>query len=108
VLVEGPFDAIAVNRNAVPLLGSSLSDKSALFRKIMNTRPEVILMLDNDSPGKVGTIRAGRLLTDWGIRTSITDYSTKDPGELNRKEVLEVIKNRKPFTQSDIMRRILE
>lgn len=108
VLVEGPFDAIAVNKNAVPLLGSTLSDKSALFRQIMNAKPEVILMLDNDPPGKAGTIKAGRLLTDWGINTSIVEYPTKDPGELPRIEILRAIKERKRFTQSDIMRRILE
>jgi DNA primase len=108
VLVEGPFDAIAVNRNAVPLLGSALSEKSALFKQIMNAKPEVILMLDNDSPGQAGTVKAGRILTDWGITTSIAAYSTKDPGELSRKEIFRAIKERKQFTQSDVMRRILE
>jgi DNA primase len=108
VLVEGPFDAVAVNWNSIPLLGSSLSEKSALFKKIMNYKPEVILMLDNDDAGKEGTIRAGKILTDWGIRCSIVEYLGKDPGDLPRKEIIAAIKKRKDFTQSDIMRRILE
>lgn len=108
VLVEGPFDAIAVNRNAIPLLGSTLHQKGAIFRKILNARPEVILMLDNDQAGKEGTVKAGKLLTDWNINTSITEYNSKDPGSLPHKSLVDAIKQRKRFTQSDIMRRILE
>lgn len=108
VLVEGPFDAIAVNRNAIPLLGSSLGEKSLLFKKIMDAKPEVVLMLDNDQPGKEGTIRAGKLLDRWGINTSIVEYPGKDPGGLSQKEICQVLRNRKRFTQSDLMRRILE
>jgi len=108
VLVEGPFDAIAVRRNAVPLLGSSLSEKSSLFKRILSSRPEVVLMLDNDEAGKQGTTRCGKLLTDWGINTTIIEYTKKDPGEMTPIEIRDALKARKPFTQSDVMRRILE
>jgi len=108
ILVEGPFDALAVRRNAVPLLGSSLSEKSNLFRRIANAHSDVVLMLDNDQAGRAGTIKAGKLLTDWGINTSIVEYAKKDPGEMTPAEISAALKSRKPFTQSDVMRRILE
>jgi DNA primase len=108
VLVEGIFDCLSVNRNAIPLLGSSLSDKSMLFKKIMHYKPDVILMLDNDNPGKFGTTKAGELLVNYGIKTFITEYDKKDPGELTKKEVFQTLKNKKLFTRAEGMRRILE
>jgi DNA primase len=74
----------------------------------MNYKPNVYLMLDNDKPGQQGTITAGKLLTDWGINTFIIEYNKKDPGELTQKEFFQALKNRKSFTQSDVLRRILE
>jgi DNA primase len=108
ILVEGPFDAINIKQNSVPLLGSTLASDSELFKKIMNYKPNVYLMFDNDKPGQQGTITAGKLLTDWGINTFIIEYNKKDPGELTQKEFFQALKNRKRFTQSDVLRRILE
>ena len=65
-------------------------------------------MLDNDKSGKQGTTTAGKLLTDWGIDTFIIEYNKKDPGELTQKEFFQALKDKKRFTQSDVLRRILE
>ena len=48
VLVEGMFDAIAVRRNSIPLLGKIMSDK--LKQVLIETKPpEVYVMLDRDA-----------------------------------------------------------
>ena len=48
VLCEGPFDAIAIKRNAIPLLGNNI--QSTLMKKIVTSTVEKIyIALDNDA-----------------------------------------------------------
>lgn len=49
VLVEGVFDAVRAGYNAIPLLGSSLNNKSMLFNKIIRNNSVVYLSLDPDA-----------------------------------------------------------
>ncbi len=48
ILCEGPFDAIAIKRNAIPLLGNNI--QSNLMKKIVTSTVEKIyIALDNDA-----------------------------------------------------------
>ena len=48
VLCEGPFDAIAIKRNAIPLLGKNIQD--SLMKKIVQSTVEKIyIALDTDA-----------------------------------------------------------
>jgi len=48
VLCEGPFDAIAIKRNAIPLLGKNI--QSSLMKKIVSSKVEKIyIALDSDA-----------------------------------------------------------
>ena len=52
VLCEGPFDAIAIKRNAIPLLGNNI--QSNLMKKIVTSTVEKIyIALDNDALKKI-------------------------------------------------------
>jgi len=51
-LVEGIFDAIKAGVNAIPLLGSTLSEESKLFQKIIENDTIVYLSLDPDAEKK--------------------------------------------------------
>lgn len=111
ILTEGMFDALAVRRNALPLLGSSLSENSMLFRKIMHFKPQVILFLDNDTAGQEATNKIAKLLLEW--RTDVWyipwgDCKFKDPGETPRPMITELLKKKKRITQSELMRKMLE
>ncbi len=64
ILVEGAFDAIIAG-NAVPLLGSTLRDRSVLFQKIVEKDAAVFLALDADAVKKENTII--RLLLKYGV-----------------------------------------
>ena len=52
LLVEGPLDLIKVKMNKTCLLGSSLSEDSLLFKKIVKNQTPVILILDDDARKK--------------------------------------------------------
>jgi|TARA_R110001583_G_scaffold19932_1_gene77334 DNA primase len=52
ILVEGVFDAVTVGQNAIPLLGSTLNEKSELFRKILEHDSKVYVALDRDAEKK--------------------------------------------------------
>lgn len=111
VLTEGVFDALAVNRNCVPLLGSSLSEKGLLFKKIMHYKPQVILFLDNDIAGHEATIKIAKMLYAWGVDVWHIPWGNsprKDPGETPKKEIEQLLRGKKRITQTELMRKILE
>lgn len=108
-LVEGPFDAIRNDINAIPILGSTLSEKHVLFEKIVKNKPSINLIFDFDDVGKKALIDTGKLLLQWGIETYYTDISPfKDPGEMIYKDINNAIKNKKLLTESVLMRKVLE
>ena len=70
-IVEGPFDLMKCNDNATCLLGSDLSDKSLLFRKIIINQTPVVLALDSDMIKK--TQKIAEMLSEYGIHVKILD-----------------------------------
>ena len=56
VLVEGIFDAIKAGENSVPLLGSTLTEASILFQKIVENDTAIYLALDADANKKTNKI----------------------------------------------------
>lgn len=80
-LVEGIFDLISLGENGTCLLGSSLTENSLLFKKIVANESHVTLCLDSDMTQKVGKI--ADLLTSYGCRVSVMDTSAaKDISEM--------------------------
>tara|TARA_R110000744_G_scaffold9052_3_gene29448 strand:+ start:2118 stop:3041 length:924 start_codon:yes stop_codon:yes gene_type:complete len=72
-LVEGVFDAIACRQNATPLLGSFLSVRSLLFKKIVAHQTPIVLALDPDAEKKMFkcaknliTLNTNIFYIDWG------------------------------------------
>ena len=89
ILVEGAFDAMKC-KNAIPLLGSTLREKSRLFQKICQRKPNVYLALDEDAKGKEFLI--AKKLREYGIAVKtiqVAPYS--DVGEMPQ----EVVEQRK-------------
>ena len=52
-LVEGVFDYITCRQNAVPILGSSLTKNSKLYKKIVHHQTPVVFALDPDANKKM-------------------------------------------------------
>ena len=63
-LVEGVFDAIAAGENAIPVLGSTLRDKTKLFQAIALNDTPVYLAFDQDAEKKTRTIIKNMLYYD--------------------------------------------
>ena len=80
ILVEGAFDAMKC-KNAIPLLGSTLREKSRLFQKICEKKPNIYLALDEDAKGKEFSI--AKKLKEYGINVMTIDIAPyTDIGEM--------------------------
>ena len=92
ILVEGVFDALKVDYNCVPILGTAL-ESSVIKDRIIEHETTVYLMLDNDAYEKQLDI-IERFLS-FGIKVYNVIIDKKDPGSMSRQEILENIKNAK-------------
>lgn len=85
LICEGPFDALKSHVNATCLLGSSLTEKTLLFQRIIENDTKVLLALDSDKTGKEKTLRITNMLLEYDIDVKIFDISAqyKDIGEMS-------------------------
>ena len=85
ILCEGVFDAIAIRRNAIPLLGKTISD--VLFEKIVIRRPlAVYIALDQDAIKD--SVKIADVLTKEQISNYIVKLGVKDPSDLGFNNML--------------------
>lgn len=83
-LVEGVFDAIKAD-NAVPLLGSTLTENSRLFQEIIKRNATVYLALDGDANKKEMDILEMLLAYDNPVyMVDVDGYN--DVGEMTKQE----------------------
>jgi len=100
-LVEGVFDAIAVKRNAIPILGKSLP--SSVYEKlIINGVKEVYISLDQDAKREALTI--SMKLLNAGITTYLVDLPKKDPGQMNLEEITHHLYSSQPLDEGMIIK----
>ena len=98
VIVEGVFDAIKAG-NAIPLLGSTLRESSALFQAIIKSGCSVYLALDEDASKKTRSI--ARLLMRYGVEVYEIDTSgVEDVGDMTKNE-FQSRKNNAAIVQKD-------
>ena len=101
VLVEGVFDAIKCPENTVPILGSSLSARSKLYKKITRNQTPCIVSLDPDLKEKA--FKIADMLSESGCSVKIAFAPPgKDLGDLSKSEAMSVLSNAKVY--SDMMR----
>ena len=98
VLCEGVFDAIAIRRNAVPLLGKFVP-KKLLKMMIKNQVKEVFVALDDDAITEAREIEQN--LSQYGIDVKLVNLDKKDPSELGFKNTWECISNASRSTFKD-------
>jgi DNA primase len=104
VLCEGVFDAIAIKRNAIPLLGKNIP--KALFERIISKSiNKVYLALDSDAMSEILKI------TDIFSKYNIDVYIIKlnkdtDPSDVGFEEMLKYVKNSESssFTEQVMMK----
>lgn len=88
VLVEGIFDAIKAGANSIPLLGSSLTERSKIFQSLIKHDAAVYLALDNDATKKEAWI--AKKLIEYDVELYKVDVNGyNDVGEMSKEEFLE-------------------
>ena len=79
VLCEGVFDAMAIKRNAIPILGKSLS--STLYTKIlMSPLTDIYIALDEDAHSRA--VQISEQFLNQGKKVFLLDIKGKDPSEM--------------------------
>lgn len=103
-LVEGPFDLVKCDENAVPLLGCSLSEDSLLFGRIYQNRTPIVLALDKDMEQKEWQ-RIARMLHYYDIPVRILDVGDHgDVGAMTRQQFLQAKVDAVPWDRTSALR----
>ena len=104
VICEGLFDAIAIKRNAIPLLGKNI--QSNLMKKIVTSVVEKIyIALDKDAL-KQSLKFCERLMAE-GKEVYLVDLQDKDPSEMGFTNFTKLIQNTFPLTYYGLMEKKL-
>jgi hypothetical protein len=79
ILCEGVFDAIAIKRNVIPILGKSIS--TSLYKKIITSKvKDIYISLDTDAKNRA--LEIGEKFLNQGKRVFLIDLPDKDPSEM--------------------------
>lgn len=100
ILCEGVFDAIAIRRNAIPILGKSISN--TLYKKIITSDvKDIYIALDTDARNRA--IEIAERLYNQGKRVFLVDLPDKDPSEMGFVAFTKFIQQAEELDLSRIM-----
>lgn len=95
VLCEGVFDAMAIKRNVIPILGKVVSKK--LYERLAhNETKDVYIALDRDA--LKGALSIADKLLALGKRVFLVDLQEKDPSIMGFKSFTKLISQAEPLT----------
>ena len=98
VLVEGPTDLIKCSLlNATCLLGSTLSENSELFRKLITYPERIVLALDEDARKKQDKIASLLMSYDKEVYW-VTSPTNSDWGDLDPRDVYDKMQIKYQYT----------
>jgi len=100
ILCEGVFDAMSIRRNAIPILGKSIS--TSLYKKII-TSPltDVYIALDQDARNRA--LEMSQQLLNQGKRVYLIDLPDKDPSEMGFRAFTELVQQAEELDLSNLM-----
>jgi DNA primase len=105
IICEGAFDAIAIKRNAIPLLGKNIQQN--LMKKIISsTVKKIYLALDKDALKQ--TIKFAEYFIDQGKEVYILELNKKDPSELGFHAFTHLIQETYPLDEYKLMEQKLK
>jgi len=104
VLCEGPFDAIAIKRNAIPLLGKNM--QSNLLKKIViSSVKKIYIALDTDAIKQA--LNHCEYFINQNKEVYLVELDGKDPSEIGFYHFTKLVQNTFPLTEYDIMKKKL-
>lgn len=100
ILCEGVFDAMAIRRNAIPILGKAIS--TSLYTKLLTSPSnDIYIALDNDA--RKAAIKISEQFLNLGKRVYLVDLKQKDPSEMGFRAFTELIQTAEELTLSGLM-----
>ena len=100
ILCEGVFDAMAIRRNAIPILGKSVS--TSLYKKIITSNlKDIYIALDNDAKDRA--LQIAQQFLNNGKRVFVVEMEDKDPSEMGFRAFTEHIQTAEELDLSRLM-----
>ena len=100
VLCEGVFDAMAIRRNAIPLLGKNMAP--ALYKKILvSSTSDIYVALDSDARNRALSI--SEQLLNQGKKVYLVEMREKDPSEMGFVSFTKHIQSAQELDLSSLM-----
>ena len=104
-LCEGIFDAIAIKRNVIPLLGKTI--QPSLMKKLINsTVNKIYIALDKDAIKQA--LNFCESLMNEGKEVYLVDLNDKDPSDMGFEKFTNLIQNTLPLTFSNLLEKKLQ
>ena len=104
VLCEGPFDAVAIKRNAIPLLGKHIQNN--LMKQIVTSKvKQIYIALDQDA--QKDALSFCEIFMNEGKEVHLLEMNGKDPSEIGFNSFLELLHKSQPLTLSGLLTRKL-
>jgi DNA primase len=100
ILCEGMFDAISIKRNAIPLLGKTIS-KHLMKQIISSSVKKVYIALDKDAIKQ--SLKIVEDLMNYGKKVYLVDLNEKDPNDLGFENFLKIVQNTLPIDQYKLL-----
>ena len=105
ILCEGMFDAIAIKRNAIPLLGKTIQ-KSLMKKLINSTVQKIYIALDKDAIKQA--LNFCETLMNEGKEVYLVDIDDKDPSDMGFEKFTGLVQNTLPLTFSNLLEKKLQ
>jgi len=100
ILCEGVFDAIAIRRNAVPILGKNMA--TSLYKKLLTSKlTDIYIALDTDA--QTAALGIAEKLISAGFKVYLIELPDKDPSEMGFINFTELVQNATELDFSKIM-----
>ena len=104
ILCEGAFDAFAIKRNVIPLLGKNIQSK--LMKKLISSNvKKIYIALDKDAQKQ--SINICEQLMNEGKEVYLVDLNDKDPSDTGFENMLNKLYITQPLTLTDLMKQKL-
>ena len=104
ILCEGPFDAIAIKRNVIPLLGKNIQTK--LMKKIVKSSvKKIYIALDKDAQKQA--LEFCEQLMNEGKEVYLVDMQEKDPSQMGFHMFTSLVQETYPLTFSSLFEKKL-
>lgn len=105
ILCEGVFDALAIKRNTVPLLGKTINE--TLMKKIVTSQvKKIYLCLDSDAIKM--SFKHVETLLNLGKEVYLVELDDKDASQIGFEKFTKIIQQVMPITYEDLLIKKLE